>query len=163
MFAELRNKTRGHGAITPSSASKVVKALNESISNVGIKNPMFNLPWIFLHRNMSGKYSVKPLSGDEHEIVKIKREITDCEDAFSDGVYIWIGGRPRPLDLLKTDLDCGDFYFPNGNFKESSFELHSPITDTRQKGDATPYLKTPLSGPASETEGKGSLNYSAKY
>jgi hypothetical protein len=162
MFAELRNKTRGHGAITPSSASKVVKALNESISNVGIKNPMFNLPWIFLHRNMSGKYSVKPLSGDEHEIFKITREITDYEDAFSDGIYIWIGGRPRPLDLLKTDLDCGDFYFPNGNFKDSSFELHSPITDTRQKGDATPYLKTPLSGPASETEGKGELELFGK-
>ena len=59
---------------------------------------------------------------------------------------------------MHTDPDVADFFFPNGGFKNSSFELHSLITDSRLNGDAMPYLATASERPPSETEGKGELD-----
>ena len=58
MFAELRNKTRGHGAITPAMCAKLAPKLNESVRLLCTHNPIFALPWAYLHRNLSGKYRV---------------------------------------------------------------------------------------------------------
>jgi hypothetical protein len=53
-FTELRNKTRGHGALTPAKGASLSGALASSINALAAKNPLFSLNWIFLHRNMSG-------------------------------------------------------------------------------------------------------------
>jgi hypothetical protein len=66
-FAELRNKTRGHGAMTPAVCAKLVPLLDQSIQMLRQKNPIFNRPWAYLHRNLSGKYKVMELGGDVAE------------------------------------------------------------------------------------------------
>lgn len=156
MFAELRNKTRGHGAITPGTSAKLCRALNKSISIVGSRNPIFELPWIFIRRNMSGNYTVRTLATSSSDADSIKRFLSTSEDNFSDGIYLWTDYL-RPVELIETDLDCADFFLANGDFRNDSYELHSLITDDRRRGDGTPYLAVPTGRPTSETEGRGEL------
>lgn len=49
------------------------------------------------------------------------------------------------------------FFVPNGSFNEKTFELHSPITDNRRKGNSQRYLAEPMDLPGSETEGDDEL------
>jgi hypothetical protein len=63
----------------------------------------------------------------------------------------------RPIDLVHSDMDVTDFFVPNGGFRNGSYELHSLISDSRLKGDASPYLAPASARPPSETEGKGEL------
>jgi hypothetical protein len=50
-FAELRNKTRGHGALTPATCAKLVSKLEQTIQLIWANNPIFGMPWAYLHRN----------------------------------------------------------------------------------------------------------------
>jgi hypothetical protein len=147
-FAELRNKTRGHGAPTATLCSKVSPQLEESIRLVRENCPLFLRPWAYLHRNLSGKYRVIPLGGDESVFASLKTASAITQSAYQNGVYIYFDSIRR-VDLI---------YFPNGAFKGRSFELHSLISDNRQDGDASPYLASASELPASETHGVGQLD-----
>ena len=114
------------------------------------------MPWVYLHRNMSGKYTVIDLEADASQLDEIEPFLNQADDNYSDGVYIWTD-KLRLIDLIYTTLDCDDFYFPNGDFRQSIFELHSLISDGRLHGDSSPYLASPTSRPVSETEGYGQL------
>lgn len=157
-FVELRNKTRGHGAITPAACAKFAPKLQESIQLLIDKNPLFGRPWAYLHRNLSGKYRVVRLGGDESHFSELKTSAATKGENYPDGIYVWTD-KPRPLSpLLQSDSDTIDFLVPNGSFNRKTYELHSPITDNRQKGDASQYLKTPSDRPPSKTEGLGELD-----
>ena len=156
MFAELRNKTRGHGALTPATCAKYVSTLAKSIQILCENNPIFLLPWAYLHRNLSGKYRVVELGGDQNAFAALKQSAAATGENFPNGVYIQAGGYKR-VELITTDLDTADFFVPNGNFRNGSYELHSLITDSRLEGDATPYLTAASERPRSETEGLGEL------
>ncbi|MCA1479426.1 NB-ARC domain-containing protein [Bradyrhizobium sp. NBAIM08] len=156
MFAELRNKTRGHGAITPATCAKVVAAFRSSINLMIDNNPIFQRPWAYLHRNLSGKYNVVMMGGDTLAFRALTTN-TALTENLANGVYI-SAGRLRPVELLQSDLSLSDFFLPNGAFNGKSFELHSPITDSRLTGDARPYLALANNRPPSETEGKRELD-----
>ncbi len=151
-FVELRNKTRGHGAITPATCASLVRSLRSSIELLLENTPLFRLPWAYLHRNLSGRYNVIELGGDTSCFSELKTAAAEDGENYPDGVYLW-AGRPRLVPLLGSDLDATDFFMPNGKFNGQSYELHSPITDNRRKGDAQPYLTPPSDRPPSETEG----------
>ncbi len=157
MFAEIRNKTRGHGALTPAMCSRLAPKLKASIELICENNPIFDLPWAYLHRNMSGKYKVVHLGGDRTAFESLTTAAAVDGENYPDGIYIR-SGRYRRVELIYTDLDVSDFFVPNGAFGNGVYELHSLITDSRQKGDATPYLATASERPPSETEGKGELD-----
>jgi hypothetical protein len=72
IFAQLRNKTRGHGALTPANASRLVQTLQDSVRLIAENNPMLNASWAYLHRNLSGKYRVVPLGGDQSPFDELK-------------------------------------------------------------------------------------------
>lgn len=150
-FVELRNKTRGHGAITPATCAKLVLSLRNSVQLLIENSPMFQLPWAYLHRNLSGKYKVVELSGDASCFSNLKTAAAHGEN-YPDGVYLW-ADKPRLVPLLHSDIDATDFFVPNGKFNGQNYELHSPITDNRRKGEAQPYLTPPSDRPSSETEG----------
>lgn len=157
MFAELRNKTRGHGALTPAMCARIASKLEVSIQTISVNNPVFSLPWAYFHRNLSGKYRVVGLGGDQTVFAKLKTVAAVGSENYPDGVYLW-AGRYRKVELVYTDLDVSDFFVPNGAFRSGSYELHSLITDSRLKGDAAPYIAVPSERPPSETEGKGELD-----
>lgn len=156
-FAELRNKTRGHGAVTPATASKLLPKLSQSVRRLCAENPIFQMPWAYLHRNLSGKYRVVDLGGDCTVFAKLKSASAVQGENYPDGIYL-AAGAFRPVELIHTDSDAADFFLPNGGFRGSTYELHSLITDSRLKGDATPYLLPVGARPKSETEGKGELD-----
>lgn len=155
-FAELRNKTRGHGAITPHTCAKVVIAFRSSIDLLINNNPIFQRPWAYLHRNLSGKYNVALMSGDASAFRALTTTAALGEN-LANGVYI-SAGRLRPVELIQSDLSLSDFFLPNGAFNGRSYELHSLITDSRLSGDARPYLAVANNRPSSETEGKRELD-----
>jgi hypothetical protein len=157
MFAELRNKTRGHGAVTPAMCARLAPKLNISIRLLSDNNPVFTLPWAYLHRNLSGRYKVVSIGGDRRLFEPLTSAVAADGENHPEGIYI-SAGRYRRVELIYTDLDVADFFLPNGAFRSGVYELHSLITDSRLKGDATPYLAVASERPPSETEGKGELD-----
>jgi NB-ARC domain len=158
IFSELRNKTRGHGAPTPATCAALVPSFRNSVQLLADNNPIFKMPWAFLHRNLSGKYRVVKFSQEEPEPFKnLKSSAAITGEHHSDGVYI-SAERLRRVELVYTDLNADDFFFPNGAFKNSTYELHSLITDNRLRGDGAPYLATAGERPPSETEGLDQLD-----
>ncbi len=156
-FAEIRNKTRGHGATTPATCAKLVPNFEKAIKLVAENNPVFKRPWAYLHRNLSGKYRVVPLGGDANVFSKLTSAEALRGQHYADGVYIW-ADKPKRVELVQSDLNVNDFMVPNGAFNGKSFELHSLITDARSLGNATPYLAVAAERPPSETEGGTSLD-----
>jgi hypothetical protein len=157
LFAELRNKTRGHGALTPATCARLVPKLESTIRNICTNNPIFGMSWAYLHRNLSGKYNVIEVGGDQRVFAKLKSAAAANGDNYPDGLYIW-GNSCRRVELIYSDMDVSDFFVPNGAFRNGTYELHSLISDSRLKGDASPYLAAASQRPPSETEGKGELN-----
>lgn len=157
MFAELRNKTRGHGAITAATCARLAHTLRTSIKLLALQNPIFQRPWAYLHRNLSGKYNVALIGGDRAAFGVLTSAAAIKSENLPNGVYISVG-RPRRVELVHSDLDVADYYLPNGAFDGKTYELHSLITDSRLQGDATPYLPVAGARPPSETEGKGELD-----
>ena len=122
-----------------------------------MNNPMFALPWAYLHRNFSGKYRVVDIGGDREAFARLKSaEAVDGEN-YIDGIYL-SAGRYRRVDLIYTDLDASDYFVPNGAFRNGTYEPHSLITDSRLKGDASPYMAAASERPPSETEGQSELD-----
>lgn len=160
-FVELRNKTRGHGATTPATCSKLAPKLQRSIDLLLAHNPIFLRSWAYLHRNLSGKYKVVELGGDASTFENLKTASAVRGENYPDGVYMW-AGRARRVDLIQSDLDASNFFLPNGGFDGKVYELHSLITDDRLAGDAAPYLPVAGNRAPSETEGKGELDLVGK-
>lgn len=156
-FAELRNKTRGHGSPTPATCARLVPKLQDSIRLIVENSSIFQQPWAYLHRNLSGRYNVVGLGGNMDAFNKLKTAVAIHQPNYPDGVYLW-AGRPRIVDLLHSDLNLDDFFVPNGAFNGKTYELHSPITDDRRREDADRFLSTPTGKPESETEGKNVLD-----
>lgn len=157
LFTELRNKTRGHGALTPATCARLLPKLASSMEMLCATNPVFQLPWAYLHRNLSGRYRVQELGGDQATFAKLKTAAAATGDNYPDGIYISVG-HYRRVELIQTDLDVSDFFVPNGAFRNETYELHSLISDSRLKGDAAPYLMPASERPPSETEGKNELD-----
>jgi len=158
-FSELRNKTRGHGATTPAAASRYAPKITESIRLICEHNPVFKLSWAYLHRNLSGKYRVIPLGGEQGDFAQLKSASAVDGENYKSGIYFW-ADKPIYVELIQSDTDAKDFFFPNGGFSSTSlsYELLSLISDARLNGDARPYAVPPGERPASETEGLGALN-----
>jgi hypothetical protein len=153
LLATLRNKTRGHGATKAGSVAKPAEDLRESIEIFYNNFSLFERPWVYLHRNLSGKYRVSPIAGDPALFEALKRESTHV---LQNGIYVhW--DIPRPVSLVESDPEITDFYLANGSFSGKRYELLSYSTDDKKIGDAAAFSIPPSTLPASETDGRGEL------
>ena len=148
LFVTLRNNTRGHGAISSSQAVRLCEPLSESIQQICQHLDIFNRSWVYLYRNLSGKYRVNPITHTSQIFEPLK---SDPHYSFDEGVYIDYG-TPALVPLMVSDPDLDEFFLPNGNFRDTSFQLLSYITGNRDNADSTPYLLPPADLP-SETHG----------
>jgi hypothetical protein len=71
-------------------------------------------------------------------------------------VYIYFGNYYQ-IELLISDADCSDFFFPNGGFTERRFKVISYLSGMERDLAATPYQGVSYQLPSSETEGLGNL------
>lgn len=157
LFSSLRNKTKGHGAPTAKKLSEACGYLEKSLSLIMTNLTLFKRPWVYLHRNLSGKYRVSPVNTNNVNIFEyLKREKTV---SLENGIYCYTD-IARKVNLLYSDPELSNFYFPNGNFKEDSAtcEALSYIDDQKQRIDAKSYLVPASKLPASITEGLKELN-----
>ena len=152
-FATLRNRTRGHGAITGTDCSNACIDLEKSLMLLIENLSLFRRPWAYLKRNLSYKYRVTPLTPEDHVFDELRH---DPSYSFEDGVYVFIQGMHR-VELLETTAEARDFYLPNGRFSKNDFEILSYITGDIARGDASRYLLPADQLPASETQGRGAL------
>jgi hypothetical protein len=161
LFAMIRNKTRGHGATRSELCSKLCVPLENSI-RIFIDNfKLFKRPWAYLHMNLSGKYRVTKFTIPATEFDFLKSSSAKTIKNLLDGVYIYLG-HFIIVELMYSNMDASDFFFPNGNFNNNIFEILSYITNDKKTIDATPYLlpATPL--PSSETQGTINLEIQGK-
>ena len=154
LLVQFRNKTKGHGAVTNDTIGKIVGDLERSIRLYLDNSVVPKLQWVFLKRNLSGKYHVVGLATGSSAFDKLKGDRTVN---LSDGVYIYLGG-PCRAELIEATVDVTEFYYPNGHFRQRTCEWLSYITGTRKDMDGTPYLAPATALPASGTEGAHSLD-----
>lgn len=154
MFVALRNRTRGHGAITGTDASRACLPLSESISLITDNLPAFSRPWAHLFRSQSGKYRVSAFGGDRTKFAYLTSEV---DHSLSDGAYVYID-QPRRVPLLYTDSSLRDFRLPNGNYRSECFETISYLTDDVQDENGHEWAIDADSRPFSETKSGGTLD-----
>lgn len=118
LFSELRNKSKGHGALDGSMCSKLSPALEESL-NLLIENMnLFRRQWVYLQRNLSGKYRVTRLSDSAPGFDYLK---SDRTANLGDGVYTYFD-RATHVELLRSNPEGSDFFVPNGGFNNKSLK-----------------------------------------
>ncbi|MCI0357473.1 MAG: NB-ARC domain-containing protein [Planctomycetaceae bacterium] len=154
LFARLRNKTRGHGAPRADQLARMCVSLRSSIDLIIRNLRLFQRPWAFIHRNLSGKYRVTALLEDCAEFNHLK---TTKTENLPNGVYVWFGV-PIRIELCDSNAEFTDFYLANGGWTESRFEMLSYITSESIFRDSAPYLDPAGKLPGSETEGAGELD-----
>jgi hypothetical protein len=114
---------------------------------------LFNREYAFLHKNLSGKYRVTKLSDTNLQFDVLKgSKISEDLRSLHDGVYVHVGS-PCRIDLLESDADATDYFFPNGAFTDTKYELISYLTDSTRSADSTRYLVPTTALPKSETHG----------
>lgn len=154
----LRNRTRGHGALTQQKADLMWPPLDASIRTFIDGFSLFQTEWAFLHRNNSGKFRVVPLANGAPAFDFLK---SSTHYSFQDGLYIAADdGNPVPVRLVVTDMDLSDFWIANGNYNDrnGAAEWFSYATDTQQCRSAGEWQQIPASLPSSETNGSTALD-----
>jgi hypothetical protein len=153
LFVQLRNNTRAHGAPQGRVCSGVASALERSLRIFCDNHTLFKRPWAFLHRNLSGTYRVTKLSDDPSPYLPLK---TDRTAQWEEGVYVHFD-QHRRVELIASDPDASEFYFPNGAFNGKHFEMLSYLSGAKISAASGPYLVPATALPPSETEGIGNL------
>lgn len=153
LFVQFRNKTK-HGAVTSETIATIVDNLERSI-RLNIDNSVVTkLQWVFVKRNLSGKYHVAALAGGTNAFDKLKG---DRSVNVPDGIYVDLGA-PCRVELIESSIDLTEFYYPNGHFRGRTCEWLSYVTGARKDMDGTPYLAPATALPPSVTEGGRSLD-----
>lgn len=150
-FAVLRNKTKGHGAVTTRTKTRLAGPLEEALQTFISNFELLGRQWAYLHRNLSGKYRVAYLNP---RVSKVRFEPLKREDTFQyeDGLYVDFG-LLVPVELAKTDIELTDFFLANGSFNGRSCEYLSYATGATRAVDASPFIDTPSDLPGSHTGG----------
>ena len=156
---QIRNRSRGHGALTADQCSRSCTNLDTALTAVTQNLEMFRLPWVYLHRNLSGKYRVSPLMNDSSPFDYLNKT-RDVQ--LQDGVFISLHGqddaaRPVRVSLIFIDPNVLDVALPNGNHKASTFDVLSYVTNEVDRQDGSAWLDPPARLPTSETEGGAEL------
>ncbi len=155
LFARLRNKTRGHGAMLNNKCSAICPQLENSLLLICNNFSLFNYEWAYLSQNLSGKYKVNSISSNSSSFNHLKSNDGKNKN-YDEGVYIYYN-RPILIELIKSDSDITDFYFPNGGFNSKKHEVLSYVTGNKELIANSKYLLPPGDLPISETEGRKTL------
>ncbi|MBW4444355.1 MAG: hypothetical protein KME10_24680 [Plectolyngbya sp. WJT66-NPBG17] len=154
LFAELRNTTRGHGATISYLYNQMCPYLEESIRCFIEHFHLFKRSWAYLQCNLSGKAGIFRLTEDVVPFEPLRKTSTPF---IQDGVYVCFD-QPVRVELIESDRNTNDFFYPNGRFRGNRFEMLSYITGNKSDGDASPYMNPVTKLPNSDTQGLGELD-----
>ena len=148
-----RNRSRGHGAPTNDQCGQACPGLSDALNAVVAELRLFKLSWVYLHRNISGKYRVSALLNDASSFSYLKRE---SAEQLPNGVFLFLD-RFVHVPLVFSDPDVLDIALPNGNHQGDTFEVLSYITNAVARQDSSAWSDPPDRLPPSETEGHAVL------
>jgi hypothetical protein len=153
-FVQLRNKTRGHGAVPSHLSGELASSFEPGVTAVLNGCAVLQREWVYARRNLSGKYRISQISDQAASFYPLKSR---SDVSMRDGVYIWYGS-PHFVGAVDSDPDLMDFFLANGGFNPRTFEMLSYATGNTSTGDAAEY-STPIGPlPESETHGLGELD-----
>lgn len=152
--AGIRNRTRGHGAVTSNECNAVCPALEDAMNAIVSNLQLFKHDWAHIHRNLSGKYRVSPLLGGCADFAYLK---STKEEGIQNGVYVSIDGL-HLLPFIYSNVGIDDILVPNGNFKSKEFEVLSFITNEVARKNGSSWSIPPGRLPPSHTEGRNCLD-----
>jgi hypothetical protein len=155
-FALLRNKTRGHGAPLTEMMTALYPIVRRSLEEVASNFGLFQMPWAYIRRNLSGRYRVVPFGGaSDHS--SLTRLASVSEISIPDGVYVAISGTRFNVDMFVTDADLADFYVANGGPSDTRCEFISLISGSTREIDGSKYRAPARILQGSETDGANEL------
>lgn len=154
LFTLLRNKTKGHGATTSHQCSQVCSLLAESIDLIIDNLTLFKRPWVSLYRNLTGKYRVSYITERNTAFDFLKRE---TNHSYNNGVYCFTD-TIRAVNLCLSNPEATEFYLPNGNYKNNTYETISYVDDKKHRVDASSYITPITQLPSSMTEGRNEMD-----
>ena len=149
----LRNRSRGHGAVTADQCRAACPHLVNALDLLATHLALFRIPWVYLHRNLSGKYRVSPLLNGTAPFDYLKRA---TQISLPDGVYFYLD-QPIGNPFVFSDANVSDISVANGSYKKKSLETLSYVTNDAVRRNASPWSDPPGRLPPSETEGRGQL------
>jgi hypothetical protein len=157
LFAQLRNKTRAHGAPPADRLTEICPLLSESIWLFSRNFSLFNRSWGYLYKSLSGKYRVTKWTEQAQSLDPLKTQLGQRYN-FKNGVYIHFDGSESfsalaRVDLIESDSEATDFFVANGGFTDQRFEMLSYISGDKKSENSSPYLSPVTELPPSETEG----------
>lgn len=157
IFAALRNKTRGHGAIPSSKYGLACSKLEDSLKLLIDNFSLFQRGWAYLYQNLSGKYRVTRWT-ERAELLEFLKKKQDRMPNLPNGIYIHFDESSKldglfKVELIESTVDALDFFFANGCFNGKRFEMISYVSGDKLDGDAKPYLLPITNLPPSETQG----------
>ena len=165
IFARLRNKTKGHGAQLGGEFATICIPLKQSIELMTKNLKLFQRPWAYLYRNLSGKYRVTKWTPAANSLDVLKTDEGKEYRQLEEGVYICYENNftisdvnLSRINLVVSDIDAKDFFLPNGGFDDKKYELVSYNTGTLSEAPSAPYLMPSTMLPNSETQGLGQLD-----
>ena len=157
-FVWLRNRTRGHGSTLPGTCANTVTPLAQSLHILTDNLAVLTTPCAAIRRNLSGKYRVVPITQLDTNFEQLK---SDSAYSHADGVYFSFEDLSY-TPLCIADIDLTDVYCANGNYVTSSdggtYEVHSYVTDNRDRIDGSRYLNAVAQLRDSETHGYPDLD-----
>ena len=161
VFSTLRNRTRGHGAISGGKTSAICPHLHESIISFIENFYLFQRPWAYLAQTQKRKYHVVRWTSEASALDILKRR-EGTAYSFTEGVHILFGEHIsqdtlRTVHLVSSDIDATDYFLPNGGWDGKRHKLLSYITNNTKLQDANSYLAPVTDLPPSETEARASV------
>ena len=149
----LRNRSRGHGAATAEQCRAACPHLSTALDLLAQNLVLFGFPWVYLHRNLSGKYRVSPLLNDPAPFHYLKQA---TRINVPDGVYFYLS-QPVNNPFVFSNANVTDISVANGAYKKERFETLSYITNDTLRRNGAAWTDPPGRLPPSETEGHGQL------
>jgi hypothetical protein len=155
-LVQIRNKTKAHGAVAENFYSIANEPYIEAIQMFLDNCPIFN-KWQWFHLLPAGKGNIRLVFLHGESPHHVSEKDFDLSGISQPGVY-FRPDQPRHLiscaDLLRSDLECSTFLFPNGGYSASGeawFINYGTGYTSRQ--EVLAFIRSPVPLPPSETHG----------
>ena len=159
-FVTLRNKTKGHGIILTETASKGCGNLGDALLKFKSLFRFFECQWVYLHKTYAGVNVPQPWGYiEDPSIDEVKTSLREVKTSLNSGVYLYLDGIFKCVELMHSDFDIIDVFIANGDYKKGSneYEVLSYITGSFERRKLSDNLSHSQNLPSSETSGKTDL------
>lgn len=152
----VRNKTKAHGAFGPDFFMEANPNYLQLVQILVDSSPLFSSDWLHLSVRLA-KGNVRGVRLQGPSAVYMRDSEADEFRPSEPGIYV-VPGQTRQAywagDLLRCNLECSDFQFPNGGYKSDGSAEFIDYATGRTFHVPLPSLSLPPAPlAASETEG----------